>query len=781
MSQNYISYNLNTQNATILVDEIKNEFMLMSINQLNKSVADYYTLNLLEQESFLFNFQKWNKKKDDKKLFYTIIHQLIVEIKKDLYVGNQNITFKNMVNGVLKLDYENICAIVNFMISIIEHIKKKKEEIIYDFSFRDVMPAKIEITLNKIRLSKLIDKLSFVKAINICLSNEKSKDILDIKVKCKINISVIQLFCFFYKAFFKNLLELSIDLNIYEINRYFNKEINPYSITEKEIGKFGNFYKNIILGNLILMKNLTKVRKISLKMFESYQIELNIIMNQYFSRSLDEANEKRNSISPEINNNYKTFQNQFLFFQHILPGLEVEFNEFNINFNSLDPLLFSYINTLLVRHDQLANIKMKFFNFDKVNNRKLLINSNYYYIYNNVKDNLLLSNFFLKSNNTNYNNDYKIYYNYINTINDNDNVNFLLLKDEVVLTELFPFFNYNLNALLMIIETKIQDKKSFLNCLNLNFCSSNHDTSDLNLYNNYNTAIICFLYNLLYILKENQKETTLSSLYLLIDDFTEEKEYIIRNIQKNIPFYKDSQNLNLSELKLSFLYLNVSNISLILPFQNFPTIILRDLLLDNLSYNDLDNLVNALKNNKNLFQKLITLEIGLNYMIEDFRENIKYLLKDYMLKSIKSFGLKVNNFLSFEDLINIIIYIKKNKNNKAIFILKLSNSELSPCLGDTYFNDLVLKFKKDFKKKMNKRNLITDINCIDNKKIFFKIKMLNQSDMNYYLTFIYSFNKVYHRKNNNKKIENNQTIFENIFYYMGRFRKTDKEIKIEII
>ena len=32
-----------------------------------------------------------------------------------------------------------------------------------------------------------------------------------------------------------------------------------------------------------------------------------------------------------------------------------------------------------------------------------------------------------------------------------------------------------------------------------------------------------------------------------------------------------------------------------------------------------------------------------------------------------------------------------------------------------------------------------------------------------------------------KKKNNNQKIFENIFYYMGKFRNTDKEIRIEII
>ena len=208
---------------------------------------------------------------------------------------------------------------------------------------------------------------------------------------------------------------------------------------------------------------------------------------------------------------------------------------------------------------------------------------------------------------------------------------------------------------------------------------------------------------------------------------------------------------------------------------------LRELKLENLSYNDLDSLTNALKNNKNLFKKLNTLEISLNYMIEDFKENIKILLKDCILQNIRNFGLIVNNYISFEDLIDIVTCIKRNK-SQANIRLKLSVNKLSPTVNTTYFDQIINDKKQYFKTEFNKRNIIADINCMDNKKIFFKIKMLNTNDINYYLKFIYVFNKVYSRRpNNNVKKNNNQKIFENIFYYMGKFRNTDKEIRIDII
>ena len=42
-------------------------------------------------------------------------------------------------------------------------------------------------------------------------------------------------------------------------NEYFNLEINPYKINEEEVLRIGNAYKNIFLGNLIIMNKLTNI------------------------------------------------------------------------------------------------------------------------------------------------------------------------------------------------------------------------------------------------------------------------------------------------------------------------------------------------------------------------------------------------------------------------------------------------------------------------------------------------------------------------------------------
>ena len=120
-------------------------------------------------------------------------------------------------------------------------------------------------------------------------------------------------------------------------------------------------------------------------------------MSIYFSRNLNEENERksilsysssRNSVTKNDKIKYsKDFINELLFLQHLIPAVNLEFMEVIINFNSLDPLLFSYINIILTRHTKLANISLKFFEFNKVSNRKILINSYFYNYYSGGKKN----------------------------------------------------------------------------------------------------------------------------------------------------------------------------------------------------------------------------------------------------------------------------------------------------------------------------------------------------------------------------------------------------------
>ena len=185
---------------------------------------------------------------------------------------------------------------------------------------------------------------------------------------------------------------------------------------------------------------------------------------------------------------------------------------------------------LLIRYACLADISITFFNFNDINYRKILINSYYYNFYSNSKKNPVTTKYSPEKTNAKYDNDYKIYFDQIDDISDNENKELLLLRDEAILNELFPYFNYNLNALLIIIENKIKDESNHLSSLYLNFRSRNVGYTNLNIYDNYNSAITCFLYNFLKILEENKNACNLTSLDLLLDDYTGEKEFIIKSL-----------------------------------------------------------------------------------------------------------------------------------------------------------------------------------------------------------------------------------------------------------
>jgi len=788
MNSNYISYDYNPPYISLLKENEINSKCNDVFEELQQNVVDYTTQKLSEQEPVLFNLPDLKDKEKDKNVFLKAIEKFIDDIKRDnnySYVKSKSINLKELKNEEMNISYNEMCGLVNVIIYIFENMeRKKKADSFIRFYCCSVMPTMKKNDPNISQIMQIEKAFRSIKKLIVCLSNEKRT-----KEKYTIDTKIILFFCLFCKVFYTNLLYLEVDLNIYEINEYFNLEINPYKINEEEVLRIGNAYKNIFLGNLIIMNKLTKIEtlnKVKFKMFDSYQIELHQILSKYLnSENNNNQSQITDSGSSEKNKYSPIFQNKILYFDHILPNICREFYEITIDFNSLDPLLFNYVNLLLLRYSNIANISLKFFSFNKTNLRKTIINAYYYNSYSKNKNNQFQMKYYPEQSYTKWDNDHKIFYNYIDNINDNKNKNFLILKEEVLLNDIFPFFNYNINSLLVMIEKKLNDQKNSVNSLYLDFRNVNDGNVNINLYNNYNTSIVCFLFNLLNILESNKTITNLRSLDLFLDDLTNEKEYIIKNIFHKIPLYKEGKVFNLKELKLTHLSLDFSNISLIMPFSNFPMEKLTELILDNISYVDLENLVKTLKNNNNkkddekLFKKLIYLEIGLNYMIEDFRKNIEILLTECILNKLESFILKIPSYISFKDIVDIITWVKKGHNKKASILLKLSNNELSPNINDNEFLKGIEKFKKDYNKELQKKNIISDINCKEYNFIDIGYKTLDEKEMNYFLKFIYSFNKSLEK--NGKKVENNRKIFENIFYYMGKFKKDNKIIKIEII
>ena len=136
------------------------------------------------------------------------------------------------------------------------------------------------------------------------------------------------------------------------------------------------------------------------------------------------------------------------------------------------------------------------------------------------------------------------------------------------------------------------------------------------------------------------------------------------------------------------------------------------------------------------------------------------------------------------DIVDMLTWIKKAGDKNVTYFLKLANEDLSIYKGNISFLSEVEIMKKKIKKELQKRNLIANIEGGggDYNQIDIKIKRLDKEEINYFLNFIFCFHKIYEKANNNIiKVEKRQKIFENIFYYMGKFGKKNKEINIEII
>ena len=91
------------------------------------------------------------------------------------------------------------------------------------------------------------------------------------------------------------------------------------------------------------------------------------------------------TFSPKFNNNY-------LYFQHLLNSRENSFFDFCFDFNSLDPLLFSSVNYALIKFTCISKLNLILFPHSKFNKRKTALNSYYFskYLSNYEKQNLLV-------------------------------------------------------------------------------------------------------------------------------------------------------------------------------------------------------------------------------------------------------------------------------------------------------------------------------------------------------------------------------------------------------
>ena len=677
--------------------------------------------------------------------------------------------------------------------------KGKTCDIVYDFAYKRKLPKYKDIIINKQQLSKILDNLQSIQTIkirlykeneNIYSNNENKKNNIKNTI-FKMNHKIVFFFSLFFKTIFKSVNSAIIDLNIPPIDNYFTNNGNPYLINEDKILSLGDFYKDIAICNLILIKALPSfsyLTSLTFEMYDSYQIELHSILTFFLDEQnindMDSSKQKLNktititqrmkSVRELTKNNRRIenssdiedspvlyspkFKNNYLYIQHILTSGETSFFDFCLDFNSLDPLLFNSVNYLLTKFTCISKLNLKLFPNKRINKRKIYINNCFYNKYADDNDESL----HLYSNE-----DKKIYYQHLEK-NDNTSNNFIL-KDEKLLNELFHSFNNNLQDLSVILEKKIND----LLTLSIDFSTYNNESISLCNYDNYNCSLICFIFNLFKAFQMQIYYCKINSLEIFYDDFLDEKTYVVESIRKKIPSFKEGFNLN--RLKLNHINFNISNISLILPFENFPSVNLTELILSNLSFIDLNNLVNAFKNNKEVFPVLIKLDLSLGVMVEDYSKPLEILLRESFPQKLVYFNLNFPFNVSMTQLIDILYWIKCNHNTDIIINIKLSNNKLSQCINHFYFKNCVIDLFNMSKNYFRKRNILPTFDVYDEHSIKFIINKYDCKKIDYYYNFIYCFEKIKSLNIN----ASNQQIYENIFNFKGKFKKY--EINIEII
>jgi hypothetical protein len=250
---------------------------------------------------------------------------------------------------------------------------------------------------------------------------------------------------------------------------------------------------------------------------------------------------------------------------------------------------------------------------------------------------------------------------------------------------------------------------------------------------------------------------------------------VVETAKKKIPSCRKGFILN--NLKLKYINVNISNISLFLPFENFPSITLTELIISNLSYNDLNNLVSAFEKNKNLFPVLVKLDASLGIMVEDYTKPLKKLLMECLClpPQLLYFNLNLPFNVSDSQLIDIIYWIKCNRSTDIAINIKLYNSLLSKYTNTYCFGNYVEELLKSNKDLLNKRNIETIYEIVDLNTIKFKLNKIDYKSKEYFYKLIYCFQK----KNTLNINMSKRKIFEKIINFGAKYKKY--EVNIEII
>lgn len=742
---------------------------------------------------------KADRNEKNEKLTFSIIEKLIQNISRELKeVKITPIHTEAPDHSKLTITYSGIVSIVDTLIAFYQNCqsnsKTKKQIIKY---IRDKCAIETR-SKNRNETDKKIDEFGTIKTITISLF---PKDFIE-EHKPKISRNVIALFILFFRSLFSMCLEVNFDLNVYLLNKLYIEDPNPYKITPELVHKNVKEHKEMFLANCIIIEGIVRsLQQIKITMYDSYQREIHNIFSEEYEKTQKVIN--NNTISQSyLQTDTNTMSSMNNTFSHLntsigntpdgdLSSSYVKINyakdqtftrsytgnvseelsnmlmllnclyydqlpayELSFDINTLDPLLFSNMNNIIYRNKNCVNLKLNFFPEGRqVNIRKILINKNYFnYYFNNgtISDDPIYNIqecFFTISN---------------SDIERRPQIEkkVWLLKEEKVLRELYDYFNLHLFDLSIIIGTKLE---SLMN-LSLNFSFSSNSDVYIRNYDTYNASLICFLFNLFQAIQSN-RELKLGLLEISLDDPNNQNLTLIRQLKTK--FFKFANGFNFSNTFLTQINFNITNISELISYENYPCNTLMTLILRNLSEKDFTSLIQSIDKNNDLFKALTTLEISLDFMQKIPLDKIKHFIKKCITPKIESLTIELNQNVNIEIMMKMLFWIREYKRNKSKvnFVIKIACDGLSQFVGTPSFPNYSFA---TFRIRLNQtRELYCEASTEKLMYINVKLKTLPASKLNCYLAFVYCFTK---------KLQSKQTkmkkVYKKIMYMMGGLEPT---------
>ena len=792
MNTEYFQYDNQTRNIHTLSNSEKNELLSLIKNQTASLIEDIsnpiFSQPLNPIKKLLL--KRSSSKKVDKVKY---IKSLITVLNSELSTSNKKIPNFNYSSDriVLLLTYNNLFAIVNIILIILDQVIRKNtaEKHIETFLGGNLPERLTDCNLsNGVKLFDMIGEFQTIKKINFRLfdKNDIVDDVYDNNFI--IHLKAVKLFCLFFQCFFPNALELNLDLNVFPLNHFYVNNKDPYQVNEAFIIQRGMFYKDIFITNCEILDCFLKLNAmtVNITLYDSYQLELPLIFNTELKIPSSKHNAKLSDTSlntsvsgaemlnktqintstinddssliskstanktnqtPSSNRDIQSlFANKVHFFNKIFMKLkDRSFLDMKFEINAIDPLLFHSSNQLIFANDFLANLHIKLFPLSKsVELRKIHINQYYYNYYLSNGEKSLTHKYPL--------NDKFIQLEKVKTIITDQDL--LLLHNEIIIDELFEPFNSNLLDLIIILSEKFEK----LSSLKIDLTESADSSLQLGFYDNYGAAMVLFVFNLFMLISSKQQECKLNSLQIALSDLNYSNIHLFTMMKQKYNNLIDGFLLN--DTLISDLRLNITNISYLIKFENYPSKLLK-LELKLLSQEDINELLRCVEQKKNCFQELIEIEMSFDFDVDFNTEFFKKLTNLEILPKIEKIIIEPNReYDDFNDLIEMFYVMQyskvKEKNMKYVFKInnKLINEDQI-----TVKNNLSKAIESYGKLKYNNFNSNKD------KIVSFDIKKCDNDETNKLLLITYCIESLLGKSTN--KIEN-KPIYEKTLSFVRK-------------